>query len=342
MKALFIGGTGTISSAITRQLASDPSWELWILNRGNRKDELPASVHHIQADINNEASVSELIDNLYFDVVCDFIGFLPEQVERDYRLFHGKTKQYMYISSASAYQKPLSSPYITESTPLSNPYWQYSRDKIACEEVLTRHYREDGFPITIIRPSHTYCERSVPVAIHGKNGSWQVLKRIMEGKAVIIPGDGTTLWTVTHNSDFARAFIGLMGNKHAIGETFHITSDERLTWNQILECVAEAVGKPLHAYHVASDFIAAIGAKYDMEGNLIGDKANTVLFDNSKLKRAVPGFTATVRFDQGARWAVEYMLSHKECQLEDPEFDQWCDAIIAAQDSAKKQVLATL
>ncbi len=339
MKALFIGGTGTISSAITRLVAQTPGWELYLINRGNRNDELPEGVKTIVVDINDEARVAEAIKDMQFDVVCDFIGFVTSQLERDYRLFRGKTRQYMYISSASAYQKPLSSPYIVEGTPLCNPHWEYSRNKIACEELLTRWYREEGFPITIIRPSHTYCERSLPVAMHGNKGSWQVLKRMLEGKPVIIPGDGTTLWTVTHNSDFAKAFVGLMGNKHAIGETFHITSDENLTWNQIHEIVAQALGVELKPYHVASDLLAAVLKHYDMEGNLIGDKSNTVIFDNTKVKRAVPGFVATTRFDQGARLAVDHILKHPELQEEDPEFDAWCDRIIAALEQAKESLL---
>lgn len=339
MKALFIGGTGTISSAITCLVAQTPGWELYLINRGNRNADLPSNVKTIIVDVNDEDAVADAIDGMQFDVVCDFIGFLTEQVERDIRLFRGRTRQYMYISSASAYQKPLSSPYITEGTPLSNPHWQYSRDKIACEELLMRHYREEGFPITIIRPSHTYCERSVPVAIHGTKGSWQVLKRMLDGKPVIIPGDGTTLWTLTHNTDFAKAFVGLMGNKHAIGETFHITSDESLTWNQILEIVASALGVELKPYHIASDMLALVGKKYDLEGNLIGDKANTVIFDNTKVKRAVPGFVATTRFDQGARLAIDYILAHPELQEEDPEFDNWCDTVIDAMEKAKASLL---
>lgn len=335
MKALFIGGTGTISSAITRLVACTQGWQLYLLNRGTRRNEVPEGVVSLIADINDEAAVKEVLGDLHFDVVCDFIGFVPAQVERDIRLFRGRTRQYLYISSASAYQKPLSSPYITEGTPLSNPHWQYSRDKIACEELLLRHYREEGFPITIVRPSHTYCERGVPVAVHGPMGSWQVLQRMLDGKPVIIPGDGTSLWTLTHNSDFARAFVGLMGNKHAIGEVFHITGDEHLTWNQIHELIAEALGVELKPYHVASDFLAAVGSHYDLEGNLIGDKANTVLFDNTKLKRAVPGFVATVRFDQGVRLAVEHLLAHPELQKLDPEFDAWCDRVIAAQEQAR-------
>ena len=337
MKALFIGGTGTISMAITKQLAENPDWELYLLNRGTRAQELPEGVKTITADINNEQQVAEAIRDINFDCVCDFIAFVPGQLERDYRLFAGKTKQFMFISSASAYQKPLSDYKITESTPLANPYWEYSRNKIACEEYLMKQYREAGFPITIIRPSHTYDERNVPVGAHGDKGSWQVLKRMMEGKPVLIQGDGTSLWTITHNSDFAKAFIGLMGNIHAIGEAYHITTDESVTWNQIYAIIADELGVELKAYHVPSDFLDEVG-KYDYRGGLIGDKSNTVVFDNSKVKRAVPGFTCTVRADQGLRKTVRHMLATPELQQDDPAFDQWCDKVIAALDAAKEAI----
>ncbi len=337
MKALFIGGTGTISMAITKQLAVNPDWELYLLNRGTRAQELPAGVKTITADINNEAQVAEAIRDINFDCVCDFIAFVPAQLERDYRLFKGKTKQFMFISSASAYQKPLSDYKITESTPLANPYWEYSRNKIACEEYLMKQYREAGFPITIIRPSHTYDERNVPVGAHGDKGSWQVLKRMMDGKPVLIQGDGTSLWTITHNSDFAKAFIGLMGNIHAIGEAYHITTDESVTWNQIYAIIADELGVALKPYYVPSDFLDEVG-KYDYRGGLIGDKSNTVVFDNSKVKRAVPGFTCTVRADQGLRKTVQHMLANPELQQEDPEFDAWCDKVIAAMEAAKEAI----
>ncbi len=338
MKALFIGGTGTISTAISKKLLAE-GWDLYLLNRGNRNDVLPEGAHTIIVeDVNDEAAVAEKIKDLSFDVVCDFIAFVPAQLERDYRLFNGKTKQFMFISSASAYQKPLSDYKITESTPLANPYWEYSRNKIACEEYLMKMYRENGFPITIIRPSHTYDERSVPLGAHGDNGSWQVVKRMLEGKPVIVHGDGTSLWTMTHNSDFAKAFVGLMGNVHAIGEAYQITSDESLTWNQIYKIIADCLGVEYKPYYVPSDFLHAVG-KYDFAGGLIGDKANSVVFDNAKLKRAVPGFTATVRLDMGMKQTVEYVLSHKECQVEDPEFDNWCDNVIAAMENAKKEIL---
>ena len=286
------------------------------------------------ADINDEPTVAEAIKDIQFDAVCDFIGFVPEQLERDHRLFKGKTRQFMYISSASAYQKPLSSPYITEGTPLANPHWEYSRNKIACEEYLMKQYREQGFPVTIIRPSHTYDDRSVPLGVHGNKGSWQVIRRMLDGKPVIIHGDGTSLWTMTHNTDFAKGFIGLMSNAHAIGNAFQITSDESLTWNQIYSTIANVLGVELKAYHVSSDFLASTG-KFDLLGALIGDKATSVVFDNTKLKKAVPEFKATVRFDQGIRWTLENVLSHPELQVEDPEFDEWCDRIIAAVDGMR-------
>lgn len=337
MKALFIGGTGTISTAITKQLAEMEDWELYLINRGSRNDMLPAAVKTIIVDINDEAAVAAAIDGMEFDVVCDFIGFVPEQLERDYRLFQGKTRQFMYISSASAYQKPLADYRVTEGTPLANPYWEYSRNKIDCEAYLMKLYREEGFPVTIVRPSHTYDERSIPMGVEGNKGSYQVIKRMLQGKPVIVHGDGTSLWTVTHNSDFAKGFIGLMGNVHAIGEVFQITSDETLTWNQIYKIVADCLGVEYKPYYVASDFLHAV-SDYDFEGSLIGDKANSVVFDNSKLKQAVPGFTATVRFDQGVRKAWEYISTHKECQKEDAEFDAWCDKVIDALENVKKAI----
>ena len=338
MKILIIGGTGTISSAITRQLAAS-GHDLWLLNRGNRKDEVPANVKQVITDIDNEHEVLRLLGDEQFDAVCEFIGFVPAQVERDIRLFKGRTRQYVYISSASAYNKPAANHVITEGTTLANPYWEYSRNKIACEELLMREYRENGFPVTIVRPSHTYCERGVPVSVHGMKGSWQVLKRMMEGKPVLVQGDGSSLWTLTWNEDFARGFIGLLGNPKAIGEAFQIMSDERLTWNQIYQCVANALGVEFRPYYVASEFLAAVAPKsWDFTGNLLGDKSVSVVFDCSKLKRAVPGYQATMRFDEGVRRCVAYVLAHPELQTEDTEFDAWCDRVIEAQEQAKKSL----
>ena len=336
MKILIIGGTGTISSAITRQLAAE-GHDLLLLNRGNRNAEVPQNVRIITGNINEcpEDVVAKLGDET-FDAVCEFIGFVPEQVARDISIFSGRTRQYIYISSASAYNKPARQHVITEGTTLANPYWEYSRNKIACEELLMKDYRENGFPVTIVRPSHTYCERSVPVGVHGSKGSWQVLKRMIEGKPVIVHGDGSSLWTMTWNEDFAKGFIGLLGNPRAIGETYQIMSDESLTWNQIYQSIADALGAEFKPYYVASDYLAAVAPPaYDLEGGLLGDKAVTVVFDCSKLKRAVPGFRATTRLEQGVRKAVAYIMEHPELQVEDPEFDAWCDRVIEAMEETK-------
>ena len=337
MKALFIGGTGQISMAITRKLVND-GWEVYVLNRGNRKAELPEGVNSIVADINDEAAVLKAIEGMHFDCIGEFIGFTVDQVERDYRLFKGKTNQYIYISSASAYHKPVGHYVIDEGTTLANPYWEYSRNKIACEEYLMKKYREEGFPVTIVRPSHTYDERNIPLGVHGEKGFWQVIKRMQEGKPVIIQGDGTSLWTLTFNTDFAIGYTGLMGNKHAIGEAFQITSDETLTWNQIYETIADALGVELKAVHISSDFLAAVGEKYDYTGSLIGDKSNSVVFDNRKLKAIVPQMTTYVPFQTGVRKSLDYVLSHPECQVEDPEFDEWCDKVIAEVEALRDRL----
>lgn len=338
MKVLFIGGTGTISTAITKKLCEGFN-EIYLLNRGSRNDEMPSNINFITADINNEEQVALALRDKMFDVVCDFIGFVPEQLERDYRLFAGKIKQFIYISSASAYNKPLNDYIINEGTTLANKYWTYSRNKIACEEFLMKQYRDNGFPITVIRPSHTYCERSVPVGLSGKNGSFQVIKRMLEGKPVIVHGDGTSLWTMTDSRDFAEGFIGLMGNPHAIGEAFNITCDESLTWNQIYSTIAKCLDVEYKPYYVSSKFLSEVcPPKYDLEGGLLGDKSNSVVFDNTKLKRAVPSFAPTIRFEEGVKRSIEYVLCHKECQIEDPEFDVWCDKIIDTLEKAKSEV----
>ena len=320
------------------KLLLQKGWELYLLNRGNRNQcQGLEGAHFITVDVNDEAAVANAVDGMHFDVVGKFIGFMPAQLERDYRLFKGKCDQFIYISSASAYQKPCSNVIISEKTPMANPYWEYSRNKIACEDYLMKLYREEGFPVTIVRPSHTYDERSVPLVIHGKNGSWQVVKRIKEGKPVIIHGDGLSLWTITHNSDFAKGYVGLMGNIHAIGEADQIMSDETVTWNQIYSCIARTLGVELKAVYASSSFLASV-SDYDFTGSLIGDKANSVIFDCSKLESLVPDFVAVKRADQGIAETVEYVLNHPECQNDDPEFDAWCDKVIKEINKAKENL----
>ncbi len=306
MKALFIGGTGNISTACA-SLSMEKGFDLYLLNRGLRKRPGLENATLLTADMNDVETIKTLIQEDEFGVVVNFIAYKPWEVERDIAYFKGKCKQYIFISSASAYQKPPSHPFITESTPLANPFWDYSRDKIACEELLMKAYRENGFPVTIVRPSHTY-ETVIPVAI----GSWEdftIIDRMRAGKEVIIHGDGSSLWVLTHSRDFAKGFVGLMGNMQAIGHSFHITSDEVLTWNQIYEAVAEAAGVPLRAVHVTTDIICREAEKLGqawMTGNLKGDKACSVIFDNTKIKRFVPGYVATIPFREGIRRTVEW------------------------------------
>ncbi len=340
MRALFIGGTGTISMGIVKRLSEDPIWEVYLLNRGNRKSEVPSSVKQIIADIGDEEDVKKKLDGMTFDVVSDFIAFDVSAVERDYRIFNGKTKQYIFISSASAYNKPAASYVITEGTTLANPYWEYSRNKIACEEFLLDKYRKEGFPVTIVRPSHTYDERHIPLGVHGNKGFYQVIRRMKQGKPVIIQGDGSSLWTLTFNSDFAIGFTGLMGNRHAIGEAFQITGDEVLTWDQIYKTIADALSVELKPYHVSSGFLGDVGEKYgyDFRGSLLGDKAVSVTFDNSKLKKLVPQMTTNIPFHKGARIALDYVLSHPDEYKEDPEFDAFCDNVINALEKAKNEL----
>jgi nucleoside-diphosphate-sugar epimerase len=338
MKILFLGGTGTISTAISKLLISQEH-DLYLLNRGQRNDMLPEGAHYLLADVNDEKKVAGLIKDLDFDCVVDFIAFVPEHLQRDYRLFRNKTQQFIFISSASIYQKPLSDYRVSEATPFANPYWQYSRDKIACEDYLMKLYREEGFPVTIVRPSYTYDERKAPLGVHGHTGTWSVVKRILDGKPVIIHGDGNSLWTMTHTSDFAKGFVGLIGNIHALGEAVQITSDETLTWNQIYQCIANAVDRPLKAVHVSSEFLAAAGP-YDFYGGLLGDKAVSVVFDNSKLKRLVPGFIAEKRFDRGIKETIDYILAHPEYQCQDEVFDCWTDEIIESMLHIAKNIKA--
>lgn len=338
MKILFIGGTGTISTAISKKLLAE-GHDLYLVNRGNRNDMFGEcdNFHSIICDVNDEAALKKAVEGMTFDSVCDFIGFTVDQVERDYRVFDGITRQYMYISSASAYAKPVGDCRITEGTALANKYWQYSREKIECEEFLMKKFREEGFPVTIIRPSHTYDERNVPLGVHGKNGSYQVVKRMLEGKQVLVHGDGTSLWHMTFNEDFAKGFTGLIGNRHAIGEAFQITNDETLTWNQIYQTIADHLGVEYKPYYVASDYLASLG-DYDFEGSLLGDKANSVIFDNTKLKRAVPGLNMNISFREGIGRTLDYILSHPECQKLDPEFDAYIDAVIEELEAAKGRI----
>lgn len=333
MRILFIGGTGNISAACVR-LSIAKGNEVHILNRGKRAlgEYGIKGAHSIIADINDEAATEAALGNSTFDAVANFIAFKPDDVERDVRLFSKRCAQYFFISSASAYQKPLVQPVITESTPLKNPYWQYSRDKIACEEACLRAYRDTDFPVTIVRPSLTY-ETVIPLAIGGWD-DFGIIQRMRAGKPVVVHGDGTSLWTITHSEDFAKGFNGLIGNQQILGEAFHITSDELLTWNQIYDAVGIAAGVgPVAKIHIPSTFIARLIPW--QEGNLIGDKAVSTIFDNSKIKRVVPGFKATIPFQQGIRRTIRWFEDKPERMQAKPEGDAMLDSLIAAYQSGK-------
>ncbi len=338
MKALLIGGSGTISSAITKQLAENKDWELYLLNRGIHPLDIPGNIKVIKGDISKEEQIADLLQGMEFDCVAEFTGFVPEQVERDIRLFAGKTKQYIYISSAAAYNTPPTRPWITEGMLLKNPYWSYARDKIACEDVLLNAYRMQNFPITIVRPSHTYCERMIPFCLESPKGSWPVIRRMIEGKPIIVPGDGSSLWTITFNEDFARGFIGLMGNVHAIGEAVHITTDESLTWNQMAQAVADELHVAYKPYYIPTDVLTDV--EPELDGGLNGDKRHCVIYDNAKVKQLVPQYCAIVPWRIGVQRALQKILQSPELKPEDPNFDRWCDEMICIYDDARAQAKA--
>ena len=333
MKILFIGGTGLISSACS-ELAVRRGLELYILNRGeSKKYPVPEGAHLLVGDVHGDpASLAQLLEGQHFDTVVDWIAYTVDDIERDIRLFSGKTSQFVFISSASAYQKPPSHYIITEETPLDNPFWEYSRNKIACEERLMREYQKSGLPVTIVRPSHTYGPSQIPFCVDSWQHPWTMIDRIKSGRKVIIPGDGTSLWVLTWNGDFALGFLGLLGRAQTIGQAYHITSDEVLTWNQIYREVGQALHLDLEIVHVPSDLIAT----YDPEatGSLIGDKANSAVFDNCKIKELVPEFTCSVPWAEGVRRAIAWHEADPARRTIDEQANQRWDTILAAYERA--------
>jgi nucleoside-diphosphate-sugar epimerase len=323
LRVLFIGGSGIISSACCR-LAVQRGLDLYALNRGaTQLRPLPAEVKILHGDIRDQASFRQALGDHEFDVVVNWIAFTPEHIKTDLELFRGRVGQYVFISSASAYQTPPSRVPVTESTPLNNPYWQYSRDKIACEDRLVRAYREEGFPATIIRPSHTYDRTLVP-----SYAGWTLVQRMRQGKEVVVQGDGTSLWTVTHSDDFAKGFVPLLGNTRTLGEAFHITSDDVLTWNQITMILATAAGAEAKIVHVPSDAIAAADPIWGPA--LLGDSAHSMIFDNSKLRRVVPDYLATITLEQAAPEIIAWHDQDPSRQNVDPDLDAVMDKLVAS------------
>ncbi|HRO24099.1 MAG TPA: SDR family oxidoreductase [Promineifilum sp.] len=324
MKVLFIGGTGIISSACSA-LAVEQGMDVYLLNRGQTSHRsIPEGAKVLYGNIRDRVSTANALDDHTFDVVIDWVAYTPDHIATDLDIFSGRVGQFIFISSASAYQKPPARLPITESTPLDNPFWQYSRDKIACEAVLLDACQRNNFPVTIVRPSHTYDRTLLPF-----HGGYTIIDRIRRGKPLLIHGDGTSLWTLTHHRDFARAFLGLLGESRAIGEAYHITSDEWLTWNEIARLLGNAVGVEAQLAHVPSETVARFDPGWG--DSLLGDKSHCSIFDNSKIRGIVPGFAAEIPFSRGAREIVGWYDANPDRQLVDNTFDQLMDRIIAAQ-----------
>jgi nucleoside-diphosphate-sugar epimerase len=324
LKILFIGGTGKISTAVSQQVVAK-GHELYLLNRGLQSTNPPGS-HRLTADINQPKAAHAALLGLEFDVVVDWVAYKPEHIERDLALFKGRTRQFIFISSASVYQKPPTHHVITESTPLCNPFWDYARDKIACEERLLRACREEHFPATIVRPSFTY-NHYFPVAVGGF-GCYTLADRLKRGSPIIVHGDGSSLWVMTHAEDFGRGLLGLFGNPQAIGHAFHITSDEVLTWNQIYQTIARALGVEANLVHIPSDFIARKAPP--LAGSLLGDKSWSVVFDNRKIKTFVPGFQAVIPFREGIQRTAAWFEAEKKRRRVDAAVNREMDDILKA------------
>ena len=328
MKVLFIGGTGNISTSVSK-LAVKRGIDLHIVNRGRRAPAIPGTVPLV-GDISRPDELKAILKGHEWDAVVNWIAFRDEDVQRDYELFHGTTKQYVFISSASAYRRPALNPIITESTPLENPFWQYSRDKIACERTLNAFHRDRGFPVTVVRPSLTY-DTVIPIPIGGWT-EYTAVDRIKREKKIIVHGDGSSLWTVTHAEDFAKGFVGLLGNQKTVGEAFHITSDEILTWDQIHHAVAGVFNRKADIVHIPSDALATFNE--DLRGSLIGDKATSVVFDNSKIKRFVPDFVCTIPFSEGIKRTIAWFENDSARQIVKKETNEWIDSMIDRYERA--------
>jgi nucleoside-diphosphate-sugar epimerase len=323
LKVLFIGGTGIISSACTRRAVQE-GCDVTVLNRGRSATRpLPPDVHQVHADVRDAGAVRAALGEAMFDVVVDFVAYVPEHVQQDIDLFAGRTGQFVFVSSASAYQTPPNRLPLIESTPLRNPFWEYSQQKIACEDLLVQEYRASGFPITIVRPSHTYDEQTLPFT-----GGWTVIDRMRRGVEVVVPGDGSSLWTITHSKDVAVGFVGLLGASAAIGEAFHITGDESPTWDQIHRYLADAAGVEARLVHVTSDAIAA--ADPEIGAGLLGDKTHSMVFDNSKIRSVVPHFSADVPFSQGAREVIAWHDADPARRVVDARMNSFFDTLIDA------------
>jgi nucleoside-diphosphate-sugar epimerase len=338
MKVLFIGGTGIISTACTA-LAAQRGMDVTLVTRGQKlAQQLPRGVRSLVADV-NDLALAQKLEGQSFDAVVDWIAYAPADIERDLKLFRGRTRQFVFISSTSAYQKPPAHYLLTEATPLANPYWEYARNKIACEERLMQAYRDEGFPVTIVRPSLTYGETSIPLVLNSWQKPYTAVDRMLRGKQMLVPGDGTSLWVVTHNTDFAKGLVGLLGQQQALGEAFHITSNEVLSWNQLFRIVGAAVGVEPKLVHIASDSIAACIP--EKRGTLLGDKSVSVVFDNSKIKRFVPEYSATTTFADGVRQTLAWFNADPARKQIDDQLNATMDKLVTAYEKGMSQAVSS-
>jgi nucleoside-diphosphate-sugar epimerase len=338
MKVLFIGGTGIISTACTA-LAAQRGMDVTLVTRGQKlAQQLPRGVRSLVADV-NDLALAQKLEGQSFDAVVDWIAYASADIERDLKLFRGRTRQFVFISSTSAYQKPPAHYLLTEATPLANPYWEYARGKIACEERLMQAYRDEGFPVTIVRPSLTYGETSIPLVLNSWQKPYTAVDRMLRGKQMLVPGDGTSLWVVTHNTDFAKGLVGLLGQQQAVGEAFHITSNEVLSWNQLFRIVGAAVGVEPKLMHIASDSIAACIP--EKRGTLLGDKSVSVVFDNSKIKRFVPEYSATTTFADGVRQTLAWFNADPARKQIDDQLNATMDKLVTAYEKGMSQAVSS-
>jgi nucleoside-diphosphate-sugar epimerase len=333
MKVLFIGGTGTISSEVSK-LAVQNGFELYLLNRGNRSEFAPSEARLITCDIRDEENAKNVLKNYEFDAVVNWVCYNPEQVKSDIRLFKGKTNQYIFISSATVYKRPPDHYIIDESVPLSNLHWPYANDKIACEEILMKEYKESGFPVTIVRPSYTYSKSTIPHIFNSRKYHWTIIDRIRRGRKLIVPGDGTSLQIMTHAADLAKGFVGLLGNKQAIGQSFQITSDEVLTWNNLTNIMGAAAGAEADIVHISSDFVCAFAE--DRRGQILSDTSLSIVYDNSKIKSFVSSYKASIPFSEGIKQSIDWYDSHSGLRTVDEDFNRLADKIISAYETGLK------
>jgi nucleoside-diphosphate-sugar epimerase len=333
MKVLFIGGTGTISREVSK-LAVQNGFELYILNRGNRNEFVPPEAKLIACDIRDEQQASTILNNYQFDVVVNWVCYNAEQAEADVRLFKGKTCQYIFISSATVYKRPPDHYIVDESVSLSNPHWPYANDKIASEEIFMKEYRESGFPVTIVRPSYSYSKTTIPHIFNSRTYHWTLIDRIRKGKKIIVPGDGTSLQIMTHAADLAKGFVGLIGNKQAIGQSFQITSDEVQTWNKLTNIMGYAAGVEPDIVHISSDFVCAFAE--DRRGQILSDTSLSIVYDNSKIKSFVSGYKASIPFEEGIKQSIDWYDSHPELRNIDEDFNMLTDKIISAYEAGLK------